>query len=255
MEERQKNYTFAEGYELPSKGLIYDEKVNSHVELRPMSARDEMKRTAATTTPLKQLADIIEGCMIEKPGVHVYDMAFGDYEFLLHRLRVITYGADYKMSVKCPFCGEMFDTTADLDKLTVKDFDENEFNALKVIKLPDSSKTISLKIKTPRMLEEADIKAKELKRKIKDGDMDYSAYINVCQAIGTIDGNKMKDYEIENFVDHMSAKDLRVIVIALEKLNSYVGVDNSIFLTCPKCKEDVLTFFRFGPEFFEPTNI
>ena len=43
-EERQTKYTIAEGYELPSKGKIYSVPVNSHVELRSMSARDEMKR-------------------------------------------------------------------------------------------------------------------------------------------------------------------------------------------------------------------
>ena len=57
MEERQQNYTIAEGYELPSKGLIYEGvSVNPHVELRSMTARDEMKRLNSSTTPFKTLA-------------------------------------------------------------------------------------------------------------------------------------------------------------------------------------------------------
>ena len=63
-DEKQTNYTLMEGYELPSKGKIYDEPVNAHIELRSMTARDEMKRLAPSTTPLKTLADIIEGCML-----------------------------------------------------------------------------------------------------------------------------------------------------------------------------------------------
>ena len=68
---RQTNYTIAEGYELPSKGKIYSVAVNPHVELRSMSARDEMKRLSPSSTQFKKLADIIEGCMIEKPAIHV----------------------------------------------------------------------------------------------------------------------------------------------------------------------------------------
>ena len=41
--ERQTDYTIMEGYELPSKGKIYAANVDPHVELRSMTARDEMK--------------------------------------------------------------------------------------------------------------------------------------------------------------------------------------------------------------------
>ena len=40
-EERQFKYTIAEGYSLPSKGKIYDVKVDPQIELRSMTARDE----------------------------------------------------------------------------------------------------------------------------------------------------------------------------------------------------------------------
>ena len=72
MAERQNDFTIMEGYELPSKGKIYVEKtVNPHVELRSMTAREEMRRLSPSSTPLKTLADIIEDCCIEKPAIHV----------------------------------------------------------------------------------------------------------------------------------------------------------------------------------------
>ena len=74
--ERQSDYTIMEGYELPSKGKIYTEKVNPHVELRSMTARDEMKRLSPSSTPLKTLADIIEGCCIEQPAIQSGLMPF-----------------------------------------------------------------------------------------------------------------------------------------------------------------------------------
>jgi wobble nucleotide-excising tRNase len=44
-------------------------------------------------------------------------MALGDYEFLLHKLRIVTYGPEYKMALTCPYCGKEFETTADLEQL------------------------------------------------------------------------------------------------------------------------------------------
>ena len=123
MAERQTDYTIMEGYELPSKGKIYSKAVNPHVELRSMTARDEMKRLSPSSTPLKTLADIIEGCCVEQPGIHVYDMSLGDYEFLLHKLRIVTYGEDYKVGLRCPDCGEKIETIAKLGQLDVKEYE------------------------------------------------------------------------------------------------------------------------------------
>ena len=144
MEERQTNYTIMEGYELPSRGKIYAEDVNPHIELRSMTARDEMKRLSPSSTPLKTLADIIEGCCIEKPAIHVYDMSLGDYEFLLHKLRIVTYGEDYKVTLRCFECGEAIETVADLGQLSVKDFDEDAIKALQTFSLPKSGRVITL---------------------------------------------------------------------------------------------------------------
>ena len=177
MEERQENYTIMEGYELPSRGEIYNTKVNSHVELRSMSARDEMKRLAPSTTQFKTLADIIENCMIEKPAIHVYDMALGDYEFLLHKLRVVTYGGKYKMMLTCPFCGETKEVIFNLEDLELKDFDLTKYNELRTIELPRSGHTVSIKFQTPRMLDEQELRVKEMKRKYKDADMDFNTLV------------------------------------------------------------------------------
>ena len=178
MAETQK-YTIAEGYELPSKGLIYDCPVNSHIELRSMTARDEMKRLAPSTTPLKILADIIEDCMLEKPAIHVYDMAVGDYEYLLHRLRVVTYSDSYKIGLTCPHCGEYFETNTHLDDLEVKDFDRDKFESLKTFTLPKSNHTITLKNQTPRILDTIEVKSKEMRRKYKDASINFETLITL----------------------------------------------------------------------------
>jgi predicted RNA-binding Zn-ribbon protein involved in translation (DUF1610 family) len=253
--ERQTDYTIMEGYELPSKGRIYNASVNPHIELRSMTARDEMKRLSPSSTPLKTLADIIEGCCIEKPAIHVYDMSLGDYEFLLHKLRIVTYGEDYKVTLRCPECGEVIEAVAKLDQLDVKEFDEDEVKLLQTFTLPKSGRIITLNFLTPHMVEEIEVKVKDMKRKYKNATIDFETLVKLLVNIDLVDGEKKNEHELETFVTNLPALDLQKILNNIDKLNQQIGLDNVLYLTCPKCGEEVTTFFRFGPEFFRPTTI
>jgi predicted RNA-binding Zn-ribbon protein involved in translation (DUF1610 family) len=255
MSERQTDYTIMEGYELPSKGKIYEESINPHIELRSMTARDEMKRLSPSSTPLKTLADIIEGCCVEKPNIHVYDMSLGDYEFLLHKLRIVTYGEGYNVALRCPSCGELIEATADLGQLAIKDFNEEEVDKLRIFTLPKSGKTISLNFITPRIIEESEIKVKEMKRRYKNATIDFETLVKLQMNINLIDGEKKDEAEMENIITSLPALDLQKLLNNIDNLNQQIGLDNILYLTCPKCGDEVTTFFRFGPEFFRPTNI
>ncbi len=255
MTERQTDYTIMEGYELPSKGKIYSENVNPHIELRSMTARDEMKRLSPSSTPLKTLADIIEGCCVEKPAMHIYDMSLGDYEFLLHKLRIVTYGEDYKVTLRCPSCGEAIETIAKLGQLSIKEFDEDKVRDLQTFSLPKSGHIITLNFLSPRMAEEMEVKVKDMKRRYKTATIDFETLVRLLTNIDLVDGEKKSETELDNIITNLPALDLQKILNNIEKLNQQIGLDNILYLTCPKCGEEVTTFFRFGPEFFRPTNI
>ena len=254
--ERQTNFTIMEGYELPSNGKIYVEKtVNPHIELRSMTAREEMRRLSPSSTPLKTLADIIEDCCVEKPAIHVYDMSLGDYEFLLHKLRIVTYGEDYKVALRCPECGEMIEAVAKLGQLDVKEFDEEKLRNLQTFTLPKSGHVVTLNFQTPRILEETEVKVKDMKRRYKNATIDFETLVRMLINIDLIDGEKKPEHELENIVTSLPAIDMQKILNNIDALNKQIGLDNTLYLTCPKCGEEVTTFFRFGPEFFRPTTI
>ena len=255
MAERQTNYTIGEGMELPSKGAIYDRPVTSYVELRSMTARDEMKRLSPSSSQFKTLADIIEGCMIEKPSIHVYDMALGDYEFLLHKLRIVTYGDEYKVTIRCPYCGEIIEVVAHLEELGLKDFDEEKFRNAQTIVLPKSNHTITLKFQTPRMLDEIENKTKELKRKFKTAETSFELLTLLTSVIDTVDGAKLDYTRLESFVNKLPALDMNKILNSIDILNNLVGIDTKLTVDCPKCGGEVPTTFRYGQEFFRPTTI
>lgn len=255
MMERQTNYTIAEGYELPSKGKIYTTSVNPHIELRSMTAREEMRRLSPSSTPLKTLADIIEDCCIEKPAIHVYDMSLGDYEFLLHKLRIVTYGEDYKVGLRCSECGEVIETIAQLGQLNVKEFDEDEIRNLQTFSLPKSGRIITLNFLSPRMVEEMEVKVKDMKRRYKTATIDFETLVKLLTNIDLVDGEKRSETDMENIITNLPALDLQKILNNIDKLNQQIGLDNILYITCPKCGEELSTFFRFGPEFFRPTTI
>ena len=83
-----------EEYKLPSHGKVYSKEINPEGTISSMTTEDEMKKLAPSDKQYKVMSDVIEGCMTEKPAIHVYDMCMGDYVYLLHKLRVVTYGKD-----------------------------------------------------------------------------------------------------------------------------------------------------------------
>ena len=247
MSERKTNYTIGEGMELPSKGLIYDKPVNAYIELRSMTARDEMKRLSPSPARFKILADIIEDCMIEKP--------LGDYEYLLHRLRIVTYGDEYKVAVKCLNCGEVSETVAHLEELEVVPFDHAKFEELSTIKLPKKGDTVTIKFQTPRILDEMEAEIKELKRKFKSAEVSFDLLVLLKNIVDTVNGTKLTSSQLETYINNLPALDMTKLVNAVDELNALIGIKNDLVVTCSKCGGEVPTYFRFGPEFFRPTNI
>lgn len=253
---RDENYTIKEDYTLPSGGLIYSKPVDPHVELKSMTTRDELKRTAKTATPYRNLCDVIEGCMIEKPAVHVYDMCLGDYEYLMHKLRVVTHSPNYRMTVMCPHieneCKNIFELKMNLDELKVKEFSVDEFKGLQTLELPKSGKTVHLRFQTPRMLDEISVKSKEMNDRFKASGLDYTTVITLMCIIESVDGNKLSPTELEDFCMNLPAGDENLILQRIVKMNQMIGLDTEIHTRCPSCGGEILTFFRTEPEFFRP---
>lgn len=242
------NTTIFETFTLPSKGLIYDEPISPEVTLRSMTISEEMKRLAPSETPYKIMADIIEDCMQEKPKIKVYDMCLGDYQFLLHKLRVVTYGPEYRMTITCPNCGEVTDSIADLDSLEVLEYDES-YDELFNITLPATGKNIRLKYQTPRDLDEIARKTKEMKRKTKLN-AEYGLLYTTMYLIKTVDGRVLTPVQLEDFVKKLPMKDVKTIISRAEEITKKVGLDTKIITKCDQCGYEMVSTFRNTGEFF-----
>lgn len=256
-----KEYTIAERYTLPSHGLLYEEEINPEIKLRSMTVRDEMKRLAPVTdgTIYRNMAEIIDGCLVEKPGISCYDMCLGDYQFLLHKLRIVSYGPDYKIECRCPMCNDYDEHIVNLEDLKLaelKDFDRKEELTLT---LPASKKLIELNITTPRMLDniqkEVNRVAKQYKKENKlMSEIDWHLLYQLVYAIKTVDGVKLNISDKETFCNKLVARDFNAIINKLDKLDEKVGLGATLEVHCNNCGFDMTTSFRITNEFFRPTT-
>lgn len=252
--EQNNNYTIKETFILPSKGKIYDEPINPEIELRSMTTRDEMRRTAPSEYMYKNLCEVIEDCIVGvKPKVHVYDMCIGDFIFLMHKLRIVTYGSEYDLRVKCPNCGKIVTGTTDLSNETVLEWDDKLLENLEFT-LPKSGRKIKLKYTTPRMLDEIQAEKNRRLSKVAGGVMDYDIGLSLtAQAlIDTVDGEKLSPTQKETFVDNMLGYDLKYLFAKSDAINEGVGLDTQVIVKCGQCGYNVVTTFRIEPEFFNP---
>lgn len=247
------NYTLTETYTLPSKGLIYKEKIDPEITLRSMTTAEEMKRLSHTDAPYRKIAGIIDDCMIDKCKISSYDMCLGDYQFLLHKLRVVTYGKSYKLSLTCPYCGNIQTKEMNLDELKVlecPDDIEKYFD----ITLPVTGKRIKLKFQTPRSLDLIARKQREFKERAElDSTVDMSYLYLVESLIDEVEGERLDSVMLESFVRSLPMKDTNLIIKTSDKINNLVGIDATIREVCSRCGVPYYTTFPFTSEFFGPS--
>lgn len=244
------SYTISESFTLPSKGLIYNPTINPVIKLRSMTVEDEMRRLSHSEVPYKNIADIIDSCIVDEIPISCYDMCIGDFQFLLYKLRTVTYGSNYTVSSTCPLCGFNNITDIDLDNRSIIEYTD-KYSELLTISLPESKKIVTLKYQTPRQLDNIELKKKELLRRNPEA-LDPSLYLTIESIIDKVDDVKLDPVKLTTFVRSMPMKDANIILQSAQKIDSAIGIDILIDSTCEACGHKYSTFFRITQEFFRP---
>ena len=247
-------YTLTETYKLPSGGKLYPG-CPERVTLRSMTTEEEMRRLSHTDTPYKTLCDIIDSCIIETLPISSYDMCIGDYQFLLYRLRTVTYGPDYLNGTICPFCGQFNTTKINLDELPVKELTtEGIADELLNIKLPRSGKTIILKYRTPRILDAIDKDQSDFIKRAPENKADTTLLFRLKHSIQAVDGKHYDPLKLEAFIRKLPGMDMNVLDQSIHKLDDILGIGTTVTVQCenPACGLIYPGSFRITSEFFRP---
>lgn len=219
-----------------------------------MTTEDEMRRLSPSNKPYKVICDLIDSCMIRPCGISSYDMCMGDYQFLLYKLRTVTYGPEYLNISYCPYCSNENKSKYNLDDLEVVEWKEGYEEKLEV-KLPKSGKVVTLRYLTPRDMDDIEQQKFEFAKSNPESTVDMTLLFNLKKSIKLIDGMHFDFVKLDNFVKKLPMMDTNILLQSITKLNDGIGINTALDETCknPKCEMPYKTSFRITQEFFRPT--
>lgn len=240
--------------DLPSTGYFYNQSSplsSGKIELYQVTAKHEDILSNSALIKKGTVLDEFLKSIIATPGVSLDDIIVGDKNALLVKSRILAYGKDYSVKMKCSECGTESKVNVDLSTIKAKDFDfskhvrgENSFSTT----LSDGKK---VKIKLLTHKDETDIEA-EIKSMSKVGVNTNEITTRLKYVITSIDGDTDRQ-KIKKYVDNelLSADSL-----TLRKLLrvSNPDMDMTFDFTCPVCGHVERKTVPVNTEFFWPSS-
>lgn len=242
--------TIQETYNLPSRGLL-GEDIPKTVKLRAMTTMEEKMRLAGSGITL--MPDIIKACIVDPDGVDTHVFPLFDISYLMYKLRTITYGSEYKITLRCPSCGQRFDVTVNLDDLEVNELPDDFKNPITIDNLPISGDTIECKILTVNDYADIETEKKRIMKKFPDYVGDPELILSVQKRIVSINGESMPEFKVKEYVENLHARDYQYIISKYNDATASLGlVTTDLMEVCPKCGSDVDFDLPITTEFFRP---
>ena len=200
---------------LPSKGAFYNNFEGETVTIRPMTFSEERKLKSATTEEQgkKALQQCFEGCV---EGVPFQALTIPDKNFVMFKIREISYGSTYPLETTCTQCGVVSRLKLELSSLEVTYLKEPE-KAQEVL-LPDADKLVHFRV--PRVHDE------DLVNDIEGILGNLHVFV---KDIGGIEDKGV----IRKFIESTTVRDVDTLRMAIFNLN--YGLENELFFECIKC--------------------
>lgn len=242
--------------ELPSHGLLYggmraDSEVKKGIiKVRPLTLREEkILSTNRLVQQGKALDMILENCI--KSDVDPMALLSSDRLYILFYLRGMSYGLDYDFNVRCYRCGTDFTQKVEINKLPVKEW-ENEEDATEpweMILPVTKFKVISHYM---RGYEENELVSSTSEVRAFD-QADEDVEITVKMLIDEVydpDGNMLSDEEKDEFIESMIAGDTSAW--REEIAQRECGIKQLEKIMCPRCQSSLEFNVPLDRNFFRP---
>ena len=200
--------------DLPSKGFANGG--ISTVEVRAFTFDDEkiLRSIQKAGDRTSVISKLIARCM---RGVEYSDLLIVDKNYILYKLRALSYGEDYNIQATCEECSYESHLTVGLNDLPVN-YAEKLEDLQGKFTLPDSGVEVELQTLTTR----------------EEGIMDKTSDIidNLWRFIKTINGHSGRSIT-QGFVAGTTARDISVIRNSI--FNDDIGIQTLVNFVCKEC--------------------
>lgn len=245
--------SFQETYELPSKGLLYSNKDDlKEITLRSMTTFEEKMRLGSQSFYTK-ISNILDSIVTSPENFNAKEMTIFDFNFLMYKMRTVSYGPTYKVNITCPHCGNNVLLKINLDDLKVNYLDEKQEEPFTIGPLPRTGDIIGCKHLRVKDLMNIERRAKEILSKSKDyvGDPEY--ILRMAAWIKTINGEEVHLPEAEHYIEKLNAMDSAYLSQKYGEATDNVGIDTTVESECPVCGGELSFGLPLTGEFFRPT--
>ena len=233
---------------LPTNGFFYEDSDIKEITLRDITTKEEKMLLGSTGDDTT--VNIIKSCIVNPKNLDINNLIAADLHFLLMKLRIHTYGPEYKVTFTCPSCGQSEIAVVNLDELPVYTLTE-QFEIPMEFELPVSEDTLGCRLLTQRDVKYINQVAKRATKQ-SPGNRQQAAYsVRQARHIMTINGNPVTDPEAQNYVQNMHGKDSAYFWWKINE--KQIGYDTSIEHRCSNCGNEFESTLPINAEFFRPT--
>ena len=218
------------GLKLPSRGLAYVN-CDETVMIKPFTFAQERKLRGIknSTHGVKVINTLIQDCV---QGLDYNSMTLEDKNYILFKLREISYGDEYMIQAECTECQHANKLTVNISEVPVNYAPDGYEEPITVV-LPDTGQEVTYV--TPRCKDETYFDSAE---KLIDNLWRFAL------SVGKYSEKKV----IKGFFEATTVKDLAYFREALTK-NNY-GMNKSMSYECANCGEVTESMIPFTESFF-----
>lgn len=246
--------TITESYTIPSAGSkIYQGlEIPDTFTLRAMTTLEEKMRLASSDG-FKVIPQIIKACCVEPEATpDLKRLKIFDLQFLMYKLRVVTYGPEYEVTITCPHCGKVNKITIDLDTIPINEVPADFIEPFEIGPLPINGDILGCRFVTTVDYDSLQRESKRILNKYPDYVGDPELVLKWNYILLTKNGNEMSAREIQPYIESLHAKDLRYLESKYDKLSTSFGLDLSMVESCSECENDIEFVLPMTSEFFRP---
>lgn len=237
-----------EKVKLITKGLV--PKVPANVTLKAIQRKDKKKVLLSDADDM--LLALLQNAIVHPTSFNVFDLLPFESEYLLYRLKVLTYGNEHTFNEVCPHCGKTNSVTINLNDIPIEPVPDDFKTVFDIPPLPVSGDVITCKMLTEG--ENIAIQNEIKKMQEATGNDQFDIDILWEYRIVAINGNnKIAPIEITQYLDNLSDYDSEYFMAYYtDKLGNY-GLQKNISYTCDNCGKIVSKDLPSIYTFFRPT--